>query len=98
MRDGTSAIRFVGVRKVFGDPDRGGTVAVDNVDLEIADGEFFSMFGPSGSGKTTVLRMIAGFEQPSAGAILLEGHDVTHTPPFDRDVSTVFQDYALFLI
>ncbi len=96
MGDDTPAIRFVGVRKVFGDPERGGTVAVDNVDLEIADGEFFSMLGPSGSGKTTVLRMIAGFEQPSAGAILLEGQDVTHTPPFDRDVNTVFQDYALF--
>ncbi len=96
MGDGTPAVRFVGVRKVFGDPDRGGTVAVDNVDLEIADGEFFSMLGPSGSGKTTVLRMIAGFEQPTAGAILLQGQDVTHIPPYDRDVNTVFQDYALF--
>jgi putative spermidine/putrescine transport system ATP-binding protein len=92
----TPAIRFVGIRKVFGDPARGGTVAVDSVDLEIGDGEFFSMLGPSGSGKTTMLRMVAGFETPSAGAILLDGIDVTHTPPFDRDVNTVFQDYALF--
>jgi putative spermidine/putrescine transport system ATP-binding protein len=92
----TPAIRFVGIRKVFGDPARGGTVAVDSVDLEIANGEFFSMLGPSGSGKTTMLRMVAGFEQPSAGAILLDGIDVTHAPPYDRDVNTVFQDYALF--
>jgi putative spermidine/putrescine transport system ATP-binding protein len=92
----TPAIRFVGVRKVFGDPAHGGTVAVDSVDLEIANGEFFSMLGPSGSGKTTMLRMVAGFEEPSAGAILLDGIDLTRTPPYDRDVNTVFQDYALF--
>ncbi|HSM38797.1 MAG TPA: ATP-binding cassette domain-containing protein, partial [Candidatus Limnocylindrales bacterium] len=70
--------------------------AVDGVDLEIADGEFFSMLGPSGSGKTTTLRMIAGFERPSEGRILLHGRDVTGVPPFERDVNTVFQDYALF--
>ncbi|HET6381536.1 MAG TPA: ABC transporter ATP-binding protein [candidate division Zixibacteria bacterium] len=70
--------------------------AVDGIDLEIADGEFFSMLGPSGSGKTTTLRMIAGFEQPTSGRVLLHGRDVTAVPPFDRDVNTVFQDYALF--
>jgi putative spermidine/putrescine transport system ATP-binding protein len=66
------------------------------VDLEVKDGEFFSMLGPSGSGKTTTLRMIAGFELPTAGRVLLHGKDVTNVPPFDRDVNTVFQDYALF--
>ena len=71
-------------------------VAVDGVDLEIADGEFFSMLGPSGSGKTTTLRLIAGFELPTGGRVLLHGKDVTGIPPFDRDVNTVFQDYALF--
>jgi putative spermidine/putrescine transport system ATP-binding protein len=96
MTGSEAAIRFVGVRKVFGDPSNGGTVAVDGVDLEIASGEFFSMLGPSGSGKTTMLRMVAGFEMPTAGAILLDGQDVTNLAPFDRDVNTVFQDYALF--
>jgi putative spermidine/putrescine transport system ATP-binding protein len=85
------AIELIHVRKAFGD-----VVAVDGVDLTIDDGEFFSLLGPSGSGKTTVLRMIAGFEEPSSGAILLAGRDVTHVPPYDRDVNTVFQDYALF--
>jgi putative spermidine/putrescine transport system ATP-binding protein len=70
--------------------------AVDGIDLEIADGEFFSMLGPSGSGKTTTLRMIAGFELPTEGRIFLHGEDVTDRPPFERDVNTVFQDYALF--
>ena len=91
-------MRLVGLRKVFG--ARGGSsedvVAVDSVDLEVADGEFFAMLGPSGSGKTTVLRMIAGFEQPTAGSVHLGGRDVTRDAPFDRDVNTVFQDYALF--
>jgi len=86
-----SAVRLEHVTKHFGD-----TVAVAGIDLEIADGEFFSMLGPSGSGKTTTLRMIAGFERPTEGRILLHGHDVTGVPPFDRDVNTVFQDYALF--
>jgi putative spermidine/putrescine transport system ATP-binding protein len=103
------AVRLEGVRKVFGDDaagrrvarliDSGGAapiVAVDSVDLEVRDGEFFSMLGPSGSGKTTTLRMIAGFELPTAGRILLHGEDVTAVPPYDRDVNTVFQDYALF--
>jgi putative spermidine/putrescine transport system ATP-binding protein len=88
---GEHAIELVRVRKQFGD-----VVAVDGVSLTIGTGEFFSLLGPSGSGKTTVLRMIAGFEQPSAGAILLVGKDVTHVAPYDRDVNTVFQDYALF--
>jgi putative spermidine/putrescine transport system ATP-binding protein len=74
----------------------GQVTAVDAIDLEIADGEFFSMLGPSGSGKTTTLRMIAGFELPSEGRIFLHGEDVTNRAPFERDVNTVFQDYALF--
>ncbi|OIJ64460.1 ABC transporter ATP-binding protein [Streptomyces mangrovisoli] len=86
-----SAIRLHDLRKSFG-----GTTAVAGVDLEIRDGEFFSMLGPSGSGKTTVLRMIAGFESPTAGRIELAGQDVTRRAPFERDVHTVFQDYALF--
>ena len=85
------AVRLEGLRKSFGDVE-----AVRGVDLEIADGEFFSMLGPSGSGKTTVLRMIAGFEAPTSGRVVLAGQDVTRIPPFDRDVNTVFQDYALF--
>ena len=85
------AVRLEGVEKRYGD-----VVAVDGVDLDVLDGEFFSMLGPSGSGKTTTLRMIAGFELPTAGRILLHGADVTGVPPFDRDVNTVFQDYALF--
>src|SRR5215213_1142516 len=74
----------------------GDVVAVDGIDLEIQDGEFFSMLGPSGSGKTTTLRLIAGFELPTAGRVWLHGLDVTRKPPFERDVNTVFQDYALF--
>lgn len=85
------AISIRGVSKKFGD-----FTAVDNLDLEIASGEFFSMLGPSGSGKTTVLRMIAGFELASDGKILLYDEDVTSKAPFDRNVNTVFQDYALF--
>src|SRR3954469_16809650 len=86
-----SGIRLRGLRKVFGS-----VVAVDGIDLDIADGEFFAVLGPSGSGKTTVLRMIAGFEQPTSGVIELGGVDATRIPPFRRDVNTVFQDYALF--
>src|SRR4030081_2735213 len=85
------AIRLSGLPKVFGAVE-----AVAGIDLQIADGEFFSMLGPSGSGKTTVLRMIAGFELPTAGRITLSGKDVTNAAPFQRDVNTVFQDYALF--
>jgi len=79
------------VRKTYGD-----VVAVENVDLQVADGEFFTLLGPSGSGKTTTLRIIAGFEQPDSGAVVLGGKDITRTPPYSRDVNTVFQDYALF--
>jgi putative spermidine/putrescine transport system ATP-binding protein len=86
-----AAVRLENVRKVFGDVE-----AVAGIDLEIAGGEFFSMLGPSGSGKTTTLRMIAGFELPTSGRILLDGEDVSQRPPFERDVNTVFQDYALF--
>ena len=85
------AVRFEGVTKRFGD-----FTAVDGVDLEVREGEFFSMLGPSGSGKTTCLRMIAGFEQPTSGRVLLGGDDVSRLAPYDRDVNTVFQDYALF--
>ena len=85
------AVSLRGVIKRFGD-----VTAVAGVDLDIAEGEFFTMLGPSGSGKTTLLRMIAGFELPSEGTVLLKGRDVTRLPPFDRDVNTVFQDYALF--
>jgi ABC-type Fe3+/spermidine/putrescine transport system ATPase subunit len=91
MTDQQPAIRLTGLTKEFG-----AVTAVDHVDLEIAAGEFFSMLGPSGSGKTTVLRLIAGFEQPTDGTIELFGQDVTRRAPFDRDVNTVFQDYALF--
>jgi putative spermidine/putrescine transport system ATP-binding protein len=87
----TPAIRLSGLEKSFGQ-----IRAVDGVDLEITDGEFFSMLGPSGSGKTTVLRLIAGFELPTAGTVELNGLDVTRRAPFERDVNTVFQDYALF--
>jgi len=85
------AIRLTGLRKTYGD-----TQAVAGVDLDIAAGEFFTMLGPSGSGKTTLLRIIAGFERPDAGHVTLHGRDVTDVPPYDRDVNTVFQDYALF--
>jgi putative spermidine/putrescine transport system ATP-binding protein len=88
---GKQAVTFEKVNKTFDT-----VVAVDNVDLGIADGEFFAMLGPSGSGKTTCLRMIAGFELPTSGRILLHGADVSGRPPYDRDVNTVFQDYALF--
>ena len=74
----------------------GNVKAVDVISLDIESGEFITLLGPSGSGKTTVLRMIAGFEDPDAGSIKLNGEDITHLPPFDRDVNTVFQDYALF--
>ncbi|WP_067463226.1 ABC transporter ATP-binding protein [Actinomadura macra] len=86
-----SAVRIRDLRKTFGSVE-----AVAGVDLDIEDGEFFSMLGPSGSGKTTVLRLIAGFERPTAGTVVLGGRDVTALPPFERDVNTVFQDYALF--
>jgi putative spermidine/putrescine transport system ATP-binding protein len=86
-----SAVQFLGVNRYFGE-----VRAVDGVDLEVRDGEFFSMLGPSGSGKTTCLRMIAGFDRPTAGQIFLYGQDVSRLPPYERSVNTVFQDYALF--
>ena len=86
-----TAIRFERVSRHFGD-----VKAVDSIDLEIRDGEFFSMLGPSGSGKTTCLRMIAGFDRPTSGNISLYGQEVSNLPPYERDVNTVFQDYALF--
>src|SRR3954463_14795702 len=87
----TPDIRLAGVRKLYGD-----VVAVDGIDLDIRRGEFFTLLGPSGSGKTTCLRMIAGFERPDEGRIELAGDDVSRLPPAERDVNTVFQDYALF--
>ena len=84
-------VRLEGLRKTFGD-----VVAVAGVDLEVREGEFFSLLGPSGCGKTTCLRMIAGFEEPTAGRIVLHGKDVAGLPAYERDVNTVFQDYALF--
>jgi putative spermidine/putrescine transport system ATP-binding protein len=85
------AIRFTNVSRHFGE-----VKAVDNVTLDVYDGEFFTMLGPSGSGKTTCLRMIAGFDEPSSGSIQLHGQEVAGLPPYERDVNTVFQDYALF--
>jgi len=85
------AVRFEGVSRLFGE-----VRAVDGVSFAIRDGEFFAMLGPSGSGKTTCLRLIAGFERPTDGRLLLHGKDVSDVPPFERDVNTVFQDYALF--
>jgi len=84
-------VRLSGVRKAYGD-----VVAVAGVDLEVRANEFFTMLGPSGSGKTTMLRMIAGFEVPDEGRIELAGRDVTELAAYDREVNTVFQDYALF--
>jgi putative spermidine/putrescine transport system ATP-binding protein len=88
---GLPAVRLTGLRKSFGS-----LAAVAGVDLEIGEGEFFTMLGPSGSGKTTLLRLIAGFERPDSGTVELGGADVTRQPPYARNVNTVFQDYALF--
>jgi spermidine/putrescine transport system ATP-binding protein len=88
---GSAAVQLDGVARRFGD-----TVAVAGIDLELPTGEFFALLGPSGCGKTTTLRMVGGFELPSAGRIYLEGRDVTDLPPYRRDVNTVFQSYALF--
>ncbi|MBO0843735.1 MAG: ABC transporter ATP-binding protein [Nocardioides sp.] len=87
----STAISIRGVSRRYGD-----AVAVNNIDLDLAAGEFFALLGPSGSGKTTTLRMIGGFELPSTGTILLDGLDVSALPPYRRDVNTVFQSYALF--
>ena len=87
----TVDVKLVDVVKMFGE-----AVAVDHIDLEVVDGEFFSLLGPSGCGKTTTLRMIGGFEAPTSGLIELQGQDVTWLPPYKRNVNTVFQNYALF--
>ncbi len=87
----TAAIEFRAVSRIYGD-----VRAVDDVSLLIEPGEFFAMLGPSGSGKTTCLRLVAGFDAPTHGQVLLDGEDVSRTPPYDRNVNTVFQDYALF--
>src|SRR2546421_5853881 len=84
-------VRLVKLVKRFDD-----VTAVDGIDLRVAPGEFFSLLGPSGCGKTTTLRLIAGFEQPTSGRILLDGADMARTPPHRRRVNTVFQSYALF--
>ena len=88
-----TVVELVSVTKVYSD---GADPAVSDLDLSVREGEFFSLLGPSGSGKTTTLRMIAGFERPTVGRVKLGGSDVTTRPPYKRDVSTVFQNYALF--
>ena len=90
-RSAPPALRLQGIRKNYGP-----VIAVDGVDLDVHEGEFFTLLGPSGSGKTTLLRLIAGFERADAGRIELSGHDVTSLPPYARPTNTVFQDYALF--
>src|SRR6266702_1311567 len=91
MDAGDVDVRLERVTKRFNE-----VTAVDDLDLDIQRGEFFSMLGPSGCGKTTTLRMIGGFEEPSSGTVYLGGRDVTDLPPYRRDVNTVFQSYALF--
>jgi spermidine/putrescine transport system ATP-binding protein len=95
-----AGIELVGLTKRFGHGAKsgpaGGHTAVDNIDRSISGGEFFSLLGPSGCGKTTTLRPIAGFEEPTAGRILLDRADVSHVPPHKRNVNPVFQSYALF--
>ncbi len=90
-QQGAPAVSANGLRKVYGD-----VVALERLSLDVWPGEFFTMLGPSGSGKTTTLRLIAGFERADAGSVSLDGVDVTGRPPYQRDVNTVFQDYALF--
>src|SRR6478735_9916323 len=88
---GGGSISVIGLRKEFD-----GVTAVDGIDVDIKPGEFFTLLGPSGCGKTTTLRMLAGFEQPTDGQILIDGVDVAQTPAHKRPVNTVFQSYALF--
>ena len=92
----TSSVELLEVTKTFRDPQGKTITAVDDVSLQIADGEFFALLGPSGCGKTTTLRTVAGFEQPTSGKVLIRGEAVQGIPPFHRPVNTVFQDYALF--
>ena len=91
MASQSVVVSIRGLTKKFG-----ATQAADSIDLDIYSGEFITLLGPSGSGKTTVLRMIAGFERPDSGTVTIDGVDVTNLPPYERDVNTVFQDYALF--
>ncbi|MGH6891142.1 MAG: ABC transporter ATP-binding protein [Dongiaceae bacterium] len=91
MPENSVAVSFRAVSRHYG-----AVKAVDDVSFDILDGEFFAMLGPSGSGKTTCLRLIAGFEQPTEGTVAIHGKDMNGVPPYDRDVNTVFQDYALF--
>ncbi|HEX6120089.1 MAG TPA: ABC transporter ATP-binding protein [Dongiaceae bacterium] len=91
MPETSIAVSFRAVSRHYG-----AVKAVDDVSFDILDGEFFAMLGPSGSGKTTCLRLIAGFERPTRGTVAIHGKDVSGVPPYDRDVNTVFQDYALF--
>jgi spermidine/putrescine transport system ATP-binding protein len=90
-REDTPDVEFRGVSKLYGE-----VRAVDGVDMRLRSGAFVSLLGPSGCGKTTCLRMMAGFEQPTAGQVLIRGADVTHVPAYRRPVNMVFQHYALF--
>jgi spermidine/putrescine transport system ATP-binding protein len=92
-RGRSTVVELIGIRKVYAES---ATAAVEDLDLAVEEGEFFSILGPSGSGKTTTLRMIAGFERPTRGRVRLGNVDVTFLPPYKRDVNTVFQNYALF--
>jgi len=94
--DDSYAVELVDVVKRFPTPEGGAVSAVDHVSVQIKDGEFFSLLGPSGCGKTTTLRMIAGFETPTGGNILIHGKEMGYVPAFKRPVNTVFQQYALF--
>lgn len=91
MAQNSAIVSIRGLSKKFGS-----VIAADLIDLDVKAGEFLTLLGPSGSGKTTVLRMIAGFEIPDSGTVMIAGNDVTKEPPYERDVNTVFQDYALF--
>ena len=96
VMEGNNAVEFRDVVKVFPTPEGGSLAAVEHVSFEIKHGEFFSLLGPSGCGKTTSLRMMAGFEWPTSGEVVIDGTVMGHTPPYLRHVNTVFQSYALF--
>ena len=96
MAAGQSAIEAKGVTKLFQGAGQDPVKALDNVSVTIRENEFFTLLGPSGCGKTTLLRLIAGFDFPTDGEILLYGQDIAPLPPFKRPVNTVFQSYALF--